>query len=583
MKHLWFGCLLAAGTSACNSSPKQQADTTVHIRWNRDPENLSPIALPNQYAVDAATLLHCSLLQPDFSTGAYAPALADSLPQVQLLGDSLTQLRYQLRAAATWDTGRPVLATDVAFTLKLLFCPGLPNEKSRASLKFIQDIKLDPANPRRFTLVCRGQAPEFCFESGEFPILPEDALDPKHSLRQFSVASLATYSASGKLAPALADLVTRYQQADVGKHPERLPGCGPYKLATWKRDRSLLFKRKAPWWGDNLQPTPLVLQAKPTKLQFSIIPNEATALLALRHHKLDMLPQVSARDFARLRESAAAHKDFVFYSTVSYEVVTAGFNTRRSILHDSLTRQALSRLFDPARLLQATQQGQGLRTVGLVHPNDSNYYARNLPLPAYNIPQAQALLQRAGWRRKPTGWARPAANRSPERLALMLRYRLDESTFETIALQFKAAAAQLNIPVELRPTEGSSMTTALHDGDFDIYIRTQKGNPFALNYASMLHSRMANEGNFTKFGTPATDRLIDALAAATTPARKRQLVYRFQAMLQQQAPMVPLFFLSYRLVADRRLQHLYPSALKPGYNASTIMWAGKDLAAVTQQ
>jgi peptide/nickel transport system substrate-binding protein len=144
--------------------------------------------------------------------------------------------------------------------------------------------------------------------------------------------------------------------------------------------------------------------------------------------------------------------------------------------------------------------------------------------------------------------------------------------FQTIALQFKAAATQLNIPVELRPTESSSLTTALREGDFDMYVRIQKGNPFAFNYASMLHSRNVQEGNFSKFGTPATDRLIEAVATAETPAQKRQLLQRFQVMLQQQAPLVPLFFLPYRIVTDRRLQNVYPSAIKPGYSAPTMTW-----------
>ena len=568
--------------SSCSQPAEQQAHTAVRIRWNRDPESLSPLVLSNQNALDAANLLYCGLLQTDLATGAYAPALADSLPQIHLLGDSLTHLRYQLRHAATWDTGRPVLATDVAFTLKLIFCPGLPNEKVRSSLNFIRDIQIDPTNPRRFTLVCRGQAPEFSFESGDFPILSEDALDPTHSLRQLPLSSLATRSADAQPVPALTALVERYQKADIGHHPERLPGCGPYRLAAWESRRFLTFERKAHWWADTLRPVSPVLQAKPLRLHFSIIPNEATATLALQRHEVDILPQVSAREFRRLQASATAKKDFTFYSTVSYEVVTAGFNTRRPILRDSLTRQALSKLFDPARLLQATQLGQGQRTVGLLHPSDRRYYNSSLPLPAYSPPQAQALLRRAGWLRQPTGWMRPAANGQPELLALMLCYRADESTFKTIALQFKAAAALLGIPVDLRPSEGSSMTTTLREGNFDMYIRTLKGNPFAFNYTAILHSRTANEGNFSKFGTPATDRLIEAVDAATTPARKRQLLHRFQVMLQQQAPLVPLFFLPYRLVADQHIQHLYPSAIKPGYSAPTITWASQ-APAVAQQ
>jgi len=584
MKYFWAGCLLAGSMGSCSQPVEQQAHTAVRIRWTRDPENLSPLSLSNQNAVDAANLLYCGLLQADLATGTYAPALADSLPQIQLLGDSLTHLRYQLRSAATWDDGRPVLATDVAFTLKLIFCPGLPNEKVRSSLNFVRDIRFDPTNPRRFTLVCRGQAPEFRFESGDFPVLPEDALDPTHSLRRLSLARVVAASADASPIPALAALAERYQKADIGHHPERLAGCGPYRLTAWETRRFLTFERKPHWWADTLPAAPLVLQAKPLQLRFSIIPDDATATLALRRHEVDVLPQVSAREFKRLQASAAAQRDFAFYSTVSYEVVTAGFNTRRSILRDSLTRQAISKLFDPARLLQATQLGQGLRTVGLLHPtNDRRYYNSSLPLPTYDLPQAQVLLRRAGWLRQPTGWTRPAANGQPEHLALGLCYRTEESTFKTIALQFKAAATLLGIPVDLRPVEGSAMTTTLREGNFDMYVRIQKGNPFAFNYTAILHSRTANEGNFSKFGTPTTDRLIEAVDAATTPAQKRQLLHRFQAMLQGQAPLVPLFFLPYRLVADRHIQHLYPAAIKPGYSAPTITWADKAAAAPVQQ
>lgn len=582
MKYLWFGWLLAVGSSSCSLPTKEQVPTAVRIRWNRDPESLSPLAQPNQNAVDATSLLHCSLLQLDLSTGNHSPALADSLPRVQRIGDSLTLLHYQLRRAATWDDGHPILASDVAFTLKLFFCPGLPNEKVRAQFSFIRDIKLDAANPRRFTLVCQGQAPEFSFDSGDFPVLPEDSLDPTHSLHQFSLAGLADYPRERKPAPALTALIKRYQQADVAHHPEHLPGCGPYRLTDWKTNSSLTFERKSSWWADGVRPAPLVLQARPSKLLFRIIPNDATATLDLRRHEVDVLPQLSARDFQRLHESAAAQSEFAFYSTASYEVVTAGFNTSRPILHDSLTRQALSRLFDPARLLQATQMGQGLRTVGLVHPTNVRYYAANLPLLTYDPSRAEALLLQAGWQRQPTGWVRPKASGPAERLALLLRYRADDTTFKTIALQFKAAAALLSIPVELRPTEGSSLTNTLHAGDFDMYIRVQKGSQAAFNFVSILHSRSTSEGNFTKFGTPATDRLIEAVATASTPAQKQQLLRRFQVMLQRQAPMVPLFFLPYRLVADRRIQHLYPSAFKPGYSAPTITWAEEKTTAHVQ-
>ncbi|MGI4743594.1 MAG: ABC transporter substrate-binding protein [Janthinobacterium lividum] len=582
MKYFWVGWLLAAVTSACSLPIEKQANTVVRIRWSRDPESLSPLELQNQAAVDAVNLLHCGLLRVDFSTGNYSPSLADSLPRVQLMGDSATQLHYRLRNAATWDTGRPVLASDVAFTLKLMLCPGLPNEKMRGQVSFIQDIKLDSADLRRFTFVCHGQAPELSTESGDFPILSEAAFDSTHVLRHFSVAALANYSATAKPEPALAALAQRYREANFGHHPERLPGCGPYRLAAWKANRCLTFTRKPHWWADGLRPKPFVLQVQMPQIQFIIISDDAVATLALRRHEIDVLPQVSAREFKRLQASATAQQELSFYSTVSYDIVTAGFNTQRAILHDSLTRQALGRLFDPVHLVQATQLGQGLRTVGLVHPSDYRYYHDGLPLLTYSPAQAAALLKRAGWVHQRAGWVRLNAEHLSERLTLALHYRVGETTFKTIALQFKAAAALLDIPVELRPTEASLMLKTLREGDFDMYILTQKGNPFAFNYAAILHSRTVREGNFTKFGTANTDRLIEAVAAASSSAQKRKLLRRFQVMMQRQMPLVPLFFLPYRLAADRRIQHLYPSKIKPGYSAATIIWASSVPAALAQ-
>ncbi|WP_198172625.1 ABC transporter substrate-binding protein [Hymenobacter ginkgonis] len=524
------------------------------------------MAQVNSRAVDVINLMHYSLLQTDFATGTMAPTLAAALPSVQFVGDSLTHLDYHLRDA-TWDNGRPVLATDVAFTLKLMHCPELPNEGERTHFSFIRELLLDPADPRHFTLVCRGQAPEYRLDSGDFPILPENPLDPTHSLRQFSLATLQDWPRSTAPAPAVAALVQRYQQADPGHHPERLAGCGPYQLAAWEGNHSLTLQRKKKWWGDRLPTAPLVLQARPKQLQFLILPDDAAATLALRRHELDLYPQVSARDFQRLQASATAHRELAFYSGPSYDIVIAGFNTRRPAFQDKLTRQALSCLFDAKSLLAGTQLGQGSRTVGLLPPT-SPFYNDSLPLPAYAPARAVALLRQAGWQQIGGTWKRAA-----QQLAFSVRYRADETTFETVALQFRAAAAAVGIPVALRPTEASTLTEALRQGDFDVCVRKLKGNPFAFNFLPILHSQSVGEGNFTGFGTPASDRLLEAIAAVGQPGRKRLLLKQFQMMLQKEAPLAPLFVLPYRLAADRHLVQVYPSGLRPGYSAATLTWA----------
>lgn len=572
MRYYWLGSLLASLTSACSTaSPERIQETApIHIRWAHDPMTLDPLAVPNQNASDAASLLHLALLQVDYQANSYTPALAERLPGIQLLGDSIMRLDYHLRPAAAWDDGRPVLATDVDFTLKLMQCPGLPYEVARAQFSFIRQLLPDPTNPRHFTLVCRGQAQELINTSGDFPILPEDALDAQHTLRPLSLATLQDWPPSQAPQAAVAALVSRFRQANIARYPSRLPGCGPYRLVDWEHNRHLLLRRKAHWWADGLHPAPFVLQARAQLLDYVIVPDDAAAVLALRRGELDVFPHMPASLFQRLQNSAAARQELTFYTNPSYDLVSVGFNTRRALLSNKLTRQALGRLFDAAGLLTATQLGQGSLTVGLVPP-ESHFYNDSLPILACAPARAMALLRQAGWQKQPDGgWYSPT---SAQPLALTLRYRSDESTFATIALQFQEAAAKLGIPVKILPLEASALTTALKVGDFDVYIRTIKGTPFGFNFAPLLHTANIGTGNLTGFGRPDTDRLLQAISVEGDWSRKRRLLRRFQVVMRDEMPLVPLFYLANHLAASRQLRPVVTSGLKPGYAAEALSWA----------
>ena len=568
MRYFWLGSLLALLASACSTTSASEASVAIHSRWARDPETLDPLAAVNPSAIEANNLLHLALLHIDYQRNAYAPALAQSLPRARWIGDSLALLEYELRQAAEWDTGQPVLATDVDFTLKLMQCPGLPNENSREQFGFIRQVRIDPANPRRFSMLCRSQGEEIINTSGDFSVLPETSLDPQHTLRQFSLAALQDWPANRPPAPAVAALVRRYQQANAARYPSNIPGCGAYQLISWETDRQLHFRRKKHWWGDKVQPTPFVLQARPQEIVYSILPDDAAAALALRRHELDVYSQIPARIFRQLQASPTARQEFVFYTTPSYDILTVGFNTQRPALRDKRTRQAISRLLDPVGLLAATQLGQGTRTVGLLPPG-SAFYHDSLPLLTYAPAQAAALLRQANWQRGPDGqWRQPGG--TP--LALTVRYRAEETTFATVALQLRAAAAQLGIAITLLPSQNSVVTTSLETGDFDLYVRLIKGSPFGYNFTTVLHTDAIGTGNFTRFGRPDTDRLLTAIATEGNLGRKRRLLRRFQVMMRDEMPMLPLFFLPYRLAASRRLQHVVASGIKPGYAITALAW-----------
>ena len=534
--------MVVAGAAALNGCGGQAADQVkasdapVRIRWARDPETLDPYVQPNQNATDAQALLGGSLLGINPRTHTYDPFLARQLPTVSTEGDSLTQLRYAIRPEARWDDGHPITGHDVAFTLKLLNCPDVPNEAFRFQVAFVGAVAVDAVDARQFVLRCPGLSPDYVIASGDFSIVPEAVLDPQGALRAFSlreVKGAVEPARRPRLAAIMQAISQRYAALAPGQHPDKLPGCGPYRLAAWTRDQQLVFKRKHPWWGDSVAGNEL-MQCANSPLEFRIMPEDGPAALALRAGRLDVYPGVPARTFENLRHSAGADK-LAFYTSPSYEVVTAGYNTARPALHDAATRHALAQLFDAARLCQNTQFGHGQLTVGLISPEEKGRYNDSLPLIPYSPGGATAALARAGWRRTATGWQRPG---SAGPLHLRVRYRAGEPTYELVALQFAAAARAAGVGVELLPAESGLLRKLLQQGDFDMYVQAIKGNPFLFNFEPLFGSRAVGENNLTRYGTPQTDRFLQRVAAGGSPAEQAQLLRRFQRLLRDDLPLV---------------------------------------------
>ncbi|KAA9338486.1 ABC transporter substrate-binding protein [Hymenobacter busanensis] len=563
--------LLTVGLIACSSpAPLQDAPTTVRVSWPRDPESLNPVVLPNAFAVQINNLLYQSLLVVDGPRRRYVPWLATALPETRRAGP-ITYLTYTIRPEATWDNGQPITGHDVLFSLRVLFCPGVPNERISSGLSFVRNLEIDPADARRFTFVCAGFAPEYGITSGDFPILPEYLLDPQHALRPVPLAELTADSLTSASKTACAAFAAQFNLAEKWRDPQQVRGSGPYELVSWQSGQRLVLRRKSKWWADKMAAASPMLAARPSRLEFHIIPDPTTALLALRRGDVDVYPNMPAADFERLRTSSDAAR-FHLYTPASYRMVALEMNTRQPMLRESATRQALLHLLDVPQLMRATQYGLGQLSVGLVSPRERWAYHDSLPLRSYNPQKAKALLRAAGWQFTGTRWQRHASAQGSQPLALQLHYRAGDRTFETAALLFQQAAKELKIPVSLRPTEASLLSEVRRNGQYDMVFRSFYGNPFSYDLRPILHTASIGltGGNTSGFGTPSSDRLLEQLAAAEDSTQKKRLLHRLQLMLYEQAPLGVLFYEPNRLAVARRFADVRPAGPEPGYNLASF-------------
>lgn len=163
---------------------------------------------------------------------------------------------------------------------------------------------------------------------------------------------------------------------------------------------------------------------------------------------------------------------------------------------------------------------------------------------------------------------------TPQELRFGVSYRAGDPTYETTALQFRAAAEQAGIVVELRPTEQSVLSRQLQTGETDMCIRNFTGNPFSFDFTALLHSKGIGAGNTTGFSSASTDRLIEQITSTENARRKEQLLRKFQRVMAEEVPFIVLYFLRYRIAAAQTLGQVPVMGLRPGYEAARIRPAG---------
>jgi peptide/nickel transport system substrate-binding protein len=114
------------------------------------------------------------------------------------------------------------------------------------------------------------------------------------------------------------------------------------------------------------------------------------------------------------------------------------------------------------------------------------------------------------------------------------------------------------------------LSRQLVQGSTQISLSNMRGNPFAYDFTPILHSGSTKLYNVTGFGTPTTDRLIEAIAQENNPTAKARLLRKFQRIIYEQRPLAVLYFLQYRIAATRRLGKVPVTGLMPGYIVTGI-------------
>lgn len=450
--------------------------------------------------------------------------LAESL----ILADDRTSLTYTLRDEAVWSDGAPVTAEDVAFSLETLRTQGLP----LYNVYYGDVTGVEVLGPKTIRFDFRsGDNRELPLIVGQLPILPKHYWEG----RDFSAVTLEPPVVSG-----------------------------PYEIADIDPGRSITFRRRPDYWGQDLAVNRG--QYNFDSIRYDYYRDATVMLEAFKSGAYDFRSEFVAKLWATGYDFPAVDRGDVVKENLPHNRVAGMqgfvFNTRRPLFQDPRVREALGYAFDFQWTNKTLFYDQYTRTRSYF--DNSDLAATGLPdaeetailealaaahpdavppralTQAYqppvvdeaegglraNLRQAFALLSEAGWTVGEDGVLRNAEGR-----AFSFEILLVQPSFERIVLPFVRNLERLGISVSVRTVDTAQYLNRLTQFDYDMITgswgQSQSPGNEQRDFWTTLAADTPGSRNFAGLKNPAVDALVEQIISAPTRA---DLVNRTQAL-----------------------------------------------------
>ncbi|MDP9111372.1 MAG: peptide ABC transporter substrate-binding protein [Candidatus Eremiobacteraeota bacterium] len=361
----WLGAavFLLPGTSAGaqDSAARTNTWTTPHVLTISDGSDINTL---NPHVGQLAAVANLSemtmawLIKWDEHNQPY-PELATEVPTKANGGvsaDGLT-ITYHIRKGVLWSDGAPFDADDVVFSTAVVNNPA-NNEAGR----FDQIVKVD--EPDKYTVVYH--------------------LNKPYSLS--TVAFFSSCSANPSLLPK--HLLALYPNINDVPYNSLPVGIGPFKFERWDRSKQVVMVANALYWRG---------RPKLDKIIYKIVPDRNALLGQIQAHNVDMWYQFGGAYL----DAIEAIPGYSVFRQPSYAYTHYDFNLTHPVVSDLRVRQALRLAMNRRGLVATVERGIGVVQDSAL-PVNAPYFV-DLGTTPYDPAKANALLDRAGWRRGADG------------------------------------------------------------------------------------------------------------------------------------------------------------------------------------
>ena len=333
-------------------------------------------------------------------------------------------------------------------------------------------------------------------------------------------------------------------------------GTGPYKFARWLRgDRIILTANP-----DYFRGAPHI-----KTLTLLNIPEDNTTVAQLRTREVQLALEITLSGYNDLAGDTTVARQLA--QAPSYTAVF--FNTQRPPLDDVRIRRALVLGMDRNAIVRDDTYGTGTLASADLSPFYWAFDPSLKPIP-YDLAQAKAMLDAAGWMPGPDG----VRVKNGNRLSLQLVYGQGSQVVRTITQQIQQMYKPLGVDVQLKSYDYAVLYAAaqsggiLNGGKFDLamYAWIAGGDPD--NASQFLCSAIPPNGNnVERYCSPEMDAL-QKQALSTFDRGVRKAVYaKIESLILRDAPGAFLYYQAQRYAHVPELQNFAPNGISEGWNA----------------
>lgn len=572
MKFLIYILLFILSIAFTGSCKKTQNNTLV-VHLLNEPEDMHPTNGASAVRAEINLYTNLSLLRVNYKTGELLPCLAKALPVVS--SDGLNY-NYELKSDMTWDDKSPITAHDIAFTTKASKCLYTNNIGLKPYWENIEDIIVDSNNDKKFTIKMKRPYILNTWFWTDFPIIQATFYDKQNVLAKYNNAQL-TDSTFLKSKPDIKQWADEFNSPKYSTDPQFMSGAGPYKITKWDKGVSITLEKKKDHWSENCQEN-WYCQANADKIILKLNSNNASALLELKNGLIDVSTMIDYASFTELSKDDKFTQNYTLKLADTYNYTYVAMNmkpdgkTHKKLFTDVAVRKAMALLTPYDQINKTLYENNNKRVVGPISPNKIDFNTDLKPL-QYNVNQAKELLTQAGWTDTDNDQILDKIiDGEKVKFEFNINFMSGSKVWEDLAKQLAESFGKANIYVMLNPLDYNGFFNAVTGHQFDMSISAWQSSATPEDFSQLWSSASwINNGlNFTGFGSPQSDALIDSINISVNETKRIELSKRFQKLVYDEQPYIFMFTQTRRVIVNKKWDNLEIYTEYPGVLLNTL-------------